>query len=137
MPGCSSFRFSQCSLGIGINGCCIYLCFNIFGLVYELVQMASALHSYERRSDVCSETSVIANEPRSLNDLPEEILLKILSYIGPEELCLNIAKVCARWNILAKDVVLWKTLSYHCDDSSDISRIKEVRCIVLLEFRTN
>ena len=108
-----------------------------FEPVYELVQMAAALHSYKRRRDVCSETSIIASQPRSLNDLPEEILLKILSHIGPEDLCLIIAKVCERWNILAKDVVLWKTLSYHCDYSSDIRRIKEVRCIALLEFRTN
>jgi hypothetical protein len=99
--------------------------------------MASALHSYKRRTDVCSETSVITSEPRSLNDLPEEILLKILSHIGPEDLCLIVPKVCERWNILAKDVLLWKTLSYHCNDSSDVSRIKEVRCIALLEFRTN
>jgi hypothetical protein len=99
--------------------------------------MASALHSYKRRRDVCSETSVIASQPRSINDLPEEILLKIFSHIGPEDLCLIIPKVCERWNILAKDVVFWKTLSYHCYDSSDISRIKEVRCFALLEFRSN
>jgi hypothetical protein len=86
---------------------------------------------------VCSEPSVIASEPRSLNDLPDEMLLKILSHFGPEELCLNIAKVCKRWNVLAKDVVLWKTLSYNCDGSSDISRITEVRCTALLGFRTN
>ena len=85
---------------------------------------------------MCSETSVIAGQPSSLNDLPDEIVLKILSHIGPVDLCLIIAKVCKRWNILAKDV-LWKALSYHCDDSSDISRIKEVRCIALLEFRVN
>ena len=135
MPGGISFLFSQCNLGMGINGCCVCLCFNIFKPVYELVQMAAALHSYKRRRDVCSETSVIASQPRTLNDLPDEIVLKILSHIGPEDLCLIIAKVCKRWNILAKDVVFWKTLSYHCDDSSDISRIKQVRCIALLEFR--
>ena len=111
------------------------LVLQFFGPVYEQVQMAGALHSYKGRRDVCSETSIIASQPRSVNDLPEEILLKILSHIGAEDLCLIIAKVCKRWNILAKDVVFWKTLSYHCDDSSDISRIKQVRCIALLEFR--
>ena len=44
---------------------------------------------------------------------------------------LNIAKVCKHWNVLAKDVVLWKKVSYTCDCSSDISRIKEVRCTTL------
>jgi len=75
---------------------------------------------------VFSEPSVMASEPRSINDLPDEILLKILSYFGPEDLCLIIAKVCERWNAVAKDMALWKTLSYKCDCSSDISHIAEV-----------
>ena len=86
---------------------------------------------------MCSEPSVIACEPGSLNNLPDEILLKILSHFGPEDLCLIIAKVCERWHALAKDMTLWKTLSCKCDRSSDISRIKEVRCTTLLGFRTN
>jgi len=84
-----------------------------------------------------SEPTVIANELRSLNDFPDEILLKILSHFGPEELCLIIAKVCERWNALAKDMLLWKTLSYNCGRSSDIRRIAEVRCATLLGFMTN
>jgi len=79
----------------------------------------------------------MASELTSLNDLPDEILLKILSYFGPEDLCCIIAKVCEKWNILAKDKILWKTLSYNCDKSSDISRIAEVRCAALLGFSTN
>ena len=79
---------------------------------------------------MCSEPSVMASELRSLNDLPDEIF-------GPEDLCLIIAKVCKRWNSLAKDVVLWKTLSYNCDRSSDISRISAVRCTKLFGFRAN
>ena len=81
----------------------------------------------------------MASEPTSLNDLPDELLLKILSYFGPEDLCFIIAKVCERWNILAKDKILWKALSYSCDDdyNSDISRNAEVRCTALLGFSTN
>jgi hypothetical protein len=79
----------------------------------------------------------MACEPRSLNDLPDEMLLKILSHFGPDDLCLIIAKVCEKWNVLAKDIILWKTLSYSCDRFSDISRIAEVRCTALLGFRTN
>ena len=85
---------------------------------------------------MCSESSVMASEPMLLNDLPEEILLKILSYFGSEDVCFIIAKVCKRWNILAKNVILWKKLSYECDSSTDISRIAEVRCTALLGFRT-
>ena len=86
---------------------------------------------------MCSETSVMASEPKSLDELPDEILLKILSYFDPEGLCFKIAKVCERWNVLTKDVILWKTLSYSCDDSSDITHIAQVRCTVLLRFSTN
>jgi hypothetical protein len=79
----------------------------------------------------------MASEPTSLYNLPDEILLKILSHFGPEDLCLIIAKVCKRWNVLANDVALWKILSYSCDNSSDISRIAEVRCTALLGLKTN
>jgi len=86
---------------------------------------------------VCSETSVMASKPTSINDLLDEILLQILSYVRPEDVYLNIAKVCEKWHVLAKDVILWKTLSYNCDGSSDISRIAKVRYTAWLGFRTN
>jgi hypothetical protein len=90
---------------------------------------------YKRREEVCPETSVITSEPMRLNDLPNEILLHIFSHLGPQDLSL-IAKVSERLNVLAKDKILWKTLSYSCDCSSDISDIKEVRCTELLGFTT-
>ena len=99
--------------------------------VLNQVQMGSALVSCWSRKDVCSEP------PTSLNDLPDEILLKILSYFGPQDLCFIIAKVCEKWNMLAKAKILWKTLSYSCGYFSDISRIAVVRCTALLGFSTN
>jgi hypothetical protein len=113
------------------------LCFNIFELLYDQAQIASTLLSFCRRKEECSEPSVMASAPTSLNDLPDEILLKILSYFGTEDLCFIIAKVCEKWNILANDKILWKTLSYSCDWDSDISRTAEVRCTALLGFWTN
>jgi len=86
---------------------------------------------------VWSEPSVIASQLRSINDLPDEILLQILSQTGPEDLRLNIANVCRKWNILVEDNILWKTLSYKCDHSYDISRVKEVICTVLLGCGAN
>jgi len=68
----------------------------------------------------------MASETMLLNDLPEELLLKIFSCFGAEELSLIIAKVCQQWNTLAKDVALWKAVSYKCDSSSGISHFKEV-----------
>jgi len=52
---------------------------------------------------VFSEPSIMASKLTSLNDLPDEILLKVLSHFGPQDLCLNIAKVCEKWNVLAQD----------------------------------
>ena len=110
-------------------------CASIFLNLSDQLQMASALPSYKTK-DVCSEPSVIASQPRSLNDLPEEILLNILSYFGPQDLVHTIAKICERWSALAKDMVLWKTLSYKCDHSSNIIHIEEVSCTTLLGFTT-
>ena len=130
------FRSSQeFKIQIRINAWCIYLCFNIFEPIFDQVQIASACcHIGER---TWSEPSVMASKPMSLTDLPVEMQRKILSHFGPEGLCLNIAKVCEEWNVMAKDMVLWKTLSYTCDSSSDINHIAEVRCTALLGFRTN
>jgi hypothetical protein len=98
--------------------------------------MAVASSSIWLREDVPSKLTVKAGEPRSINDIPDEIMLKILSYFGPEDLCI-IAKVCKRWNDLAKDVTLWKKLSYSCDGGDDISRVEQVRCVELLGFGGN
>jgi hypothetical protein len=86
---------------------------------------------------VCSEPSLIASQPRSINDLPLEILLNILSYFRPEEICYTIANVCERWKVVSKEVVLWKKLSYECDGHTDIEDIAEVRRTALLRFRSN
>jgi hypothetical protein len=73
----------------------------------------------------------MASELTSLNGLPDEILIKILSHFGPEDLCLIIAKVCEKWNVLSRNMVLWNKLSYNCDRYSDISHISEVRCTII------
>jgi hypothetical protein len=95
--------------------------------------MESALLSKMKREKTKPKQSVMAGEPRSINDLPDEILLKILSHFGPDDLCFIIAKVCKRWNALSKDMTLWNTLTYSCDDTSDITRVEQVRCAA---FRT-
>jgi hypothetical protein len=92
--------------------------------------------SCKRKKEVYCEPSVLESTPRSINDLPNEILIHILSYLGPDELIHNIAKVSDRWTFLAKDVQLWKSLSYNCGETSDISRISEVRCSISFGFST-
>jgi hypothetical protein len=109
----------------------------IFKPVYDQVQMASAMFPNLRRRDVFSESTVMMGEPRSIHDFPDEIMLKILSYLGPEDLCFIIPEVCERWNALAKDVILWEKMSYSCDRTSDFSRVVQVRCATLLGFRIN
>jgi len=111
--------------------------FYTYDHVCDQVQIASALLSCQKSKDVCSKTTVMASVTVALDDLPDEILPKILSHFGAEELSLIIPKVCKWWNILAKDVSPWKTVLYKCDHSSDTSHIAEVRCTTVLEFRTN
>jgi hypothetical protein len=99
--------------------------------------MASALCCNRTSEEVPSEPSAIASKPRSINDLPDEILLKILSYFGPEELCVNIAEVCKKWNSLSRDVTIWKKACFKCYHKLRIERVVQVRCAVMLGFRSN
>jgi hypothetical protein len=98
--------------------------------------MASLVSNW-RSEDVSSEPTALTGKPMSINDIPNEIMLKILSYVGPEDLCRTVAKVCERWNALAKDVTLWNTLSYSCDRTSVIRHVVKVRCAALLGLSTN
>jgi hypothetical protein len=91
--------------------------------------MGSALVSCWRRKNAIG--------AKSLNDLPDEILLKIFSDFGPYEICVIFPKVCKRWNALAKHLSLWKTFSYLWIFSPDSRSNAEVRCITLLAFRTH
>jgi hypothetical protein len=73
----------------------------------------------------------------SINEFPDEVLLEILSYLGPEVLGLIIPEVCKRWSALARDVTLWKKLSYSCGGTDHFSRVEQVRCAALLGLRAN
>lgn len=64
-------------------------------------------HSYYKQrvsSELPSKTQA------TINDLPNEILLKILAYIPQSELYYNVKKVCRRWNNIAIDPALWKSI---------------------------
>jgi hypothetical protein len=111
--------------------------FKVFLPVSDQVQMALELLSKNRREEVSIEPTPIVSESSSINDLPDEILLKILSHFGPEELIFSLADVCQKWNALTRDVTIWKKACYSCDYNSDISRISKVRCAALLGFRSN
>ncbi|PSN48714.1 hypothetical protein C0J52_08781 [Blattella germanica] len=94
-----------------------------------LIQMCSILLSLMEarlQLDSTTSTSLGTERFRSINDFPDEILLNILSYFGPEDLCTRIAKVCERWNDLSKDVTLWKTLTYRCDNESNLTSVVQV-----------
>jgi len=49
-------------------------------------------------------------EVRSGVDLPDEVMLKIFSYLSFSCLVLNAAPVCCQWHNLAEDESLWKNL---------------------------
>ncbi|XP_033746571.1 F-box/LRR-repeat protein 5-like [Pecten maximus] len=48
-------------------------------------------------------------EYRGIDNLPEELMLKIFSHLNPRQLC-SCAQVSQRWNELATDGSLWKTI---------------------------
>jgi len=59
----------------------------------------------------------------TVDSLPNEILLKIFAYLGSEDVCLAVAKVCERWNYITRDVTLWKNLIFICNKNMSIGYI--------------
>ncbi|KAL4230606.1 hypothetical protein ACF0H5_010983 [Mactra antiquata] len=44
--------------------------------------------------------------------LPEELIVKIFSFLTTEELCLHAAPVCRKWRSISHDHSLWKSLDF-------------------------
>ncbi|KAL9968265.1 hypothetical protein ACROYT_G026617 [Oculina patagonica] len=58
----------------------------------------------------------------SLNDLPEDILILILSYLSTKDLC-NASGVCQKWQTLCWDPVLWSNIQISNYQGSDINKV--------------
>ena len=58
----------------------------------------------------------------SLNDLPEDILIYILSYLSTKDLC-KASGVCQKWQTLCWDPVLWSNINIANYQDSDISKV--------------
>jgi F-box/leucine-rich repeat protein 7 len=56
----------------------------------------------------------------TLECLPNEILLKIFTYLDSKDVCLAVANVCKRWKYLTRDVTLWKNLNFVCNKDMNI-----------------
>lgn len=58
----------------------------------------------------------------SLNDLPEDILILILSYLSTKDLC-KASGVCQKWQMLCWDPVLWSSIQIFNYQDSDINKV--------------
>ena len=58
----------------------------------------------------------------SLNDLPEDILILILSYLSTKDLC-QASGVCRKWQALCWDPVLWSHINITNYQDSDINKV--------------
>ena len=54
----------------------------------------------------------VAETPFS--SIPDELIVKILSYLNTEELCRHVAPVCRRWRQIYKEPTLWRAINFHC-----------------------
>ena len=54
----------------------------------------------------------------NIADIPEEVVIKILSYLPRNDLLLNAALVCSQWRRLTEDPVLWRRI-----DLSDLDNV--------------
>ncbi|XP_078579953.1 F-box/LRR-repeat protein 17-like [Branchiostoma floridae x Branchiostoma japonicum] len=52
----------------------------------------------------------------SINDLPQTIFLKILSYLGMEERCRHVCRVCKFWHQMCFDSELWRKIDLRGKD---------------------
>lgn len=51
--------------------------------------------------------------PNLFNDLPDELIVEILSFISLKELCLTIPLVCKKWKDFATSPFLWQHLDFN------------------------
>ena len=58
----------------------------------------------------------------SLNDLPEDILIYILSYLSTKDLC-RASGVCQKWQTLCWDPVLWTNINIANYQDSDVNKV--------------
>lgn len=68
---------------------------------------------YKKRTYYKQRNSRHLNESKkqiSINNLPNEILFKIFSYIPHAELYYSVKRVCRRWKSIAGDSALWKSI---------------------------
>lgn len=67
-------------------------------------------HSYYTRRKSHAIATIERKPQMTINDLPNEILLRIFAYIPQPELYYNVKKVCRRWSSIAIDNTLWKSI---------------------------
>lgn len=63
----------------------------------------------------------------TFSDLPDELQLKIFSYLTPKELCRYVAPICHEWRCKANDPSLWKVLVLKDHQMDHLERF----CIIL------
>lgn len=51
-------------------------------------------------------------EDSVFHDLPDELIVKIFSFLTTKELCQNVAPVCRKWRQISLDQSLWKCLDF-------------------------
>ena len=78
-------------------------------------------------------------DPSRINKFPEEILLKIFSYLSPKEISQRVMPVCQLWYRLAQDSRLWTELTFDSNKknkyNSGQSSFQHVRSLVFRGYR--
>jgi hypothetical protein len=64
-----------------------------------------------------------ATKKVTFDSLPNEILLKIFTYLDSVDICLIVAEVCERWNYISRDIALWNNLTLICSNNMSVDYI--------------
>ncbi|KAK7794506.1 hypothetical protein R5R35_004723 [Gryllus longicercus] len=76
-------------------------------------------------SKISNHTCDVQNQP-SINVLPDEMILKIFSYLDIRDICFSVCAVCKRWNSLTYERTLWKSIKFICSNNMPLHCIENV-----------
>lgn len=95
--------------------------------------------------DACGQTSgvVACTDPATahgINNLPNELMLHVFSWLPIEDLSLNVPHVCARWRKLSNEQFLWRHSKLICNKAMSLDIISQVlsnspylKCISIID----
>lgn len=105
---------------------CQYVSFTQLSSLYCFLKHYHALFWSLVRSEVVEADLEASGSQHTIQDLPEELIIYIFSFLCPSDLCISAAKVCTSWTDLAYSPSLWRSKDYKCQGDQKIEERDEI-----------